>query len=334
MSQIGIDIGTISTQALRWHDGGWTTEQVPPRGARFARVIAALPAADSFLRVVVLPEIASHDVAAAVRWEMQRVLPYPVDKAVLDYIPLDPGRSSEVRQLHTRRQSPEGVQRRYAVTGATISAVDSRMQHLRQRGIRVKSLESEWITLWRLALVAAQRTAVACGVVDLGASGTRLLIVDSEGVPVVAHEVRTGVAALVEEIARRLQITEEQAKTASLGELADDLGVLNDSPALASLVGEISRAVRHASRRTEGDGFELYAIGGGACWLGLRRTVEQAIGVSATLPGDGAGWLSGLSPATAIAGFLALYGESLDNVDASLPQVAAPVVREGDHFAI
>ncbi|HEY8415150.1 MAG TPA: hypothetical protein VIK99_05195 [Thermaerobacter sp.] len=277
--------------------------------------MASLPTEESIVRIVELPVLRSREVPAALRWELQRVLPFSVDDAVFDYAELPAHLAGLGRPPGPGAPLPGGQEtlprRRYAVSGALEEAVQRRLAQLRELGIRPAVLEPEWVTLWRLAVELAGGEAALCGVVDVGAAGTRLVLVDAAGVPVVFHRSPVGGRALDGELAAALGTTPEEAEKIKLTELASDLGPLSSSAALGELAGGLARALRRAQREVPAGAVEIWAVGGGALWPALRATLAEALGLELRVPGSSGiparSPLAALDPRWAVAGALARW---------------------------
>lgn len=217
------------------------------------------------------------------RWELQRILPFPVEEGIFDYAPLPD--SSVMQPDAGMTGSGEAARRRYAVSGGLGEAVDRRMAMLRQMGIRPAALEPEWVTLWRLATDLHAGDGVPCGVVDLGAGGTRLFVVDAAGVPVAFHRSPVGGRVLDQELASMLGTSTEEAERLKTTEFAADLGPLASSRALGELAGDLARALRRVQQEVGSVTVELWAVGGGALWPALREVLTEALGLQLLLPG-------------------------------------------------
>ncbi|HEY8416196.1 MAG TPA: pilus assembly protein PilM, partial [Thermaerobacter sp.] len=272
-------------------------------------LVASLPAEESVFRIVELPVLRPREVPAALRWELQRILPFSVDEGVFDYAELPSGPPGAAGP------GPGGEgdlpRRRYAVSGGLEEAVQRRLARLRELGIRPTVLEPEWVTLWRLATDLAGDEAALCGVVDLGAAGTRLVLVDAAGVPVVFHRSPVGGRALDRELASALGTTPEEAEQLKFTELASDLGPLSASTALAELAGDLARALRRAQREVPLGAMEVWAVGGGALWPALRAALVGALDLELRVPGSSdvptRSPLAALDPRWVLAGALARW---------------------------
>lgn len=310
--RFGVDVGTTGTRWASCDESG--SVQVLPQPAR-GPVVASLPAEESVVRIVELPVLRPREVPAALRWELQRVLPFSVEDAVFDYaeLPAHPPGAGGRPGPGDPLPGGEGTlpRRRYAVSGGLEEAVRRRLARLHQLGIRPAVLEPEWVTLWRLAVELGAGEAALCGVVDLGAAGTRLALVDAAGVPVVFHRSPVGGRALDRELASALGTTPEEAEKLKLTELASDLGPLSSSAALGELAGDLARALRRAQREVPSGAVEVWAVGGGALWPALRGALAEALDLELRVPGSpgvpARSPLAAQDPRWALAGALARW---------------------------
>lgn len=242
-------------------------------------VVATLPAEECVFRLIELPslQLGGREAIASLRWELQRILPFPVDEGVFDFVSLADGRTGD--------PAGDGPSRlRYAVSGARLEAVDARMAALRQLGVRPAVLEPEWVTLWRIAL-ELRPPGAASGVLDLGESGSRLMVVDPDGVPFAFHRSRVGGRLLTEELASAIGVAPAEAENLKISEFAEDLGPLATGAALGELAGDLVRALRRVQQEFSSGPVEMWAVGGGALWPALRTALSEALALELRRPG-------------------------------------------------
>ena len=318
---LGVDAGTTGTRWVLFQPRARML--IPLDRPRRGRVVAALPADQAVFRTVELPRLGRRERLAALRWELQRILPVAVDDAVFDYIELGEDAGGVASALRAARSQPaETVSRqtggvRYVVSGAPVATVDQRLEELRRQGIHPTVLEPEWVTLWRCAALLGQGRPEPAGtaVIDFGATATRLVVVDAQCRLVAFHRSPVGGQALEEDLARSLGADLAEVRSLIPTELAHDFGPLQRSQAAIGLLGDLARALRRvrAERLVKGN-LELWAIGGGAAWPALRAAVAEALGEPLRVTGDasvqaagGTIPLLGLAPRWVLAGALALW---------------------------
>ena len=282
----GVDVGSTGIRWARWRFGGGVE---PVNGPGRGPVAAALSADEAIFRVVELPPLPKREASSALRWELQRILPFPVDEGIFDFQELQhEGGTTSPSESPAQVAAGSGSRRvRYAVSGGPLEAVDRRYRELRRLGVRPSILEPEWVTLWRSAvmLLLAGEPGQACAVIDLGASSTRLLVIGPEGHPVAFHRSPVGGDAIDRELVNILNTEPVEARRVKESELAEDLGPLAGRPILGQLAGEFARALRRARQDTGTHRLSVWAIGGGARWGALVHLLEEATGYPLSVPG-------------------------------------------------
>ncbi|WP_203530691.1 hypothetical protein [Thermaerobacter sp. PB12/4term] len=297
----GVDLGTTGLRWVWWSPAGGVE---PVREGGRGPVAASLPVDEAIFRVLPLPPVSRRELAAALRWELQRILPFPVDDAIFDYVVIPdaaagltaggrflagegagPAAAGQGR-LAGLESGPEGGQ--VVVAGAAVPAVDARFRALRQHGIRPQVLEPEWVTWWRVArfLQITVPAGHACGVVDLGATASRLIVVDPDGRPVAFHRSAAGGIAIDTELAGRLAVPVAELRRLKDAELAGDTGVLSGCGSVVELLGDVARLLRRSRQETAGAPLVLWAAGGGARWPALVTLLAEAVGDTVRVPGE------------------------------------------------
>lgn len=301
----GADAGSTG---VRWAfsdgEGNVRVAEAVTRGP----VVATLRADECLFRVIELPRLGAREVVASIRWELQRILPFPVEEGVFDFAPLP--ESGGGRAVAENAEGMELPRQRYAVSGSRLEVVDQRLAALEHLGIRPAALEPEWVTLWRLAL-DFQAEGLACGVVDLGESGSRLMVVDPSGVPFAFHRLQVGGRALTQALASAIGAPPEEAERLKTTEFAHDLGPLAASTALSELATDLARALRRVQQELRSVPVEIWAAGGGALWPALRAVLSEALSLEMQVPGTPEAVerspVGALDPRWALAGELARW---------------------------
>lgn len=335
-TSLGVDVGTTGPRWALFRPRAGTVAELD--GPRRGRVVAALPADQTVFRTVEVPPLGRRERMAALRWELQRILPVAVDDAVFDYVELADGAGGSPDAGPVAAAEGEATRRaggvRYAVSGAPAAVVDRRLDQLRRLRIRPSVLEPEWVTLWRCAWLLGQShpESISIALIDFGATSTRVMVVDAGGRPVAFHRSGVGGLALEDDLVRTLGGDRAGVRHLMETELVHDLGPLQRSRVLVGLLGDLARALRRVrTERQVQDGLELWAIGGGAAWPALRETVAETLGepVRTTGPGKPADlrpWspLLGLPPRWVLAGTLALWPAGSSDLARSVVVVPPP----------
>jgi len=265
---------------------------------RNAPTAVSLPTSSLVTRSVSLPPLTPREQRAALYLELDRMAGIVPEETVGDWLPLAiprDGKGETEGQVHlllTARQS-----------GVNAVGCALRAAHLRPAAV-----EPEPATLFRLAqLLAKPEEGEAEVLVDLGASATRLLVIQRDEL-LLFREVSVGGTHLTQALASQLGVAVAEAEVLKRTEYQE--GVWPDLFGTVSvrLVSEVERSLRYIEHRFGLDGYgALHLVGGGARWPFLRGVMEAAVGRQAegkvVLP------VGETDPALATATALALWQE-------------------------
>lgn len=250
-------------------------------GTRERRCVLAVGAPDSAFAVVRFPAMGARERRRAARYEASRLVPFPVDEAVLRIVDLDEGRC--------------------ALAAARRAALDARLAAVRRAGLRPVAVDDAAFALTRAY-------AGYDAIVDFGERATTL-VVPSNPLPSV-RSVATGGRALTAAIVAALAIDEgsaEQRKRsmglAGAGDHARD-----------ALVDQLATALIEARADGRTDLRSIALTGNGARLPRLATDLERALSIPVrlcalaparcSLPAD---VLNAASPDWALAYGLALW---------------------------
>lgn len=243
-------------------------------GKRFGRdrfCIASLPEEKSFVRVVELPNIKSEDVARALRWEVEGVIPLPIDDIYYDFEPVP-------ASLPDRRE--------ILITAFPRVIVETYHSALRQAGFTPLALELESQAISR-AVVEASAVLDPAIIIDIGANRTSFIIF-AAGSLVFTKSIRIGGRNFENAIANRLGVSADEAKAVKIetglskryrdGQVFEAL-----SPHLDAIVAELERQMQfyneRAGRRPDRreDIRRIILCGGDANLIGIEKHIATAV---------------------------------------------------------
>lgn len=126
-------------------------------------VVASIPEAESFMRVVSLPEMEESEIAEAVQWEVAQHIPFGLEKVYIDWQPIrsDTG-------LHPGLEVLVGV--------AEKRVVDPLYAILTGRGLDVAALELESQAIIRSLLSQELRQKSGLLIIDIGGTTTNIVV--------------------------------------------------------------------------------------------------------------------------------------------------------------
>ncbi len=148
------------------------------------------------VREISVPNLPERKLRAALPFQVRDALPIPVERAVLDFYPLEPSDTAEtVRGL---------------LIAAPKDAVLAAVRVVERAGLRVGRVDLASFALLR---ATAQLDGEVEAIVDIGARSTNE-IVHADGVPLIARTIPRGGADITDTIAEELNLSAADAETA------------------------------------------------------------------------------------------------------------------------
>lgn len=278
-------------------------------GLRKVLAAVAMPSSAMATKVVNLPPLSNRERQAAFQLEMERFLNLDDRDVVGDYIPL------------AEEDANSGNQESYLLMAIQQKWINLLRTVLKGAHVHPEAIEPEPVTLFRLLqLLSRSRTEGTHVLVDLGASGTRV-VVARKGQLLLFRELAVGGNHLTAALARALNMEWHEAETLKRSRYQEAEEIPELSAEAEHLRKEIERSLRYVERERGIEGYNgLYIVGGGAEWPFMRRLVERAVGLRAreelVLPGGA------VAPSLAQAAALAFYRQVI-------PEMLAPAQAHG-----
>jgi type IV pilus assembly protein PilM len=305
---VGLDIGSSTIKGVQLTTAGqacrvaaFATEPMPPgvladgvlmdapavaaairrllerTSFRSANVAAALPGKSAVVKRITLPAMTSSELDAAIRWEAEQHIPFPLSDVHLHYETLastgDGARNMDVLLVAARRESVGALAAVIADAGHAATVVD----------VGALALQNAY-TANRLG---GRGSTVA--LLDVGASATTVtIVVDRE--PAFVRHVSLGGQAYTEALQAAFDMSfeaAEEAKTRSPGagaHPAEMEAVLHATT--GALVGEIRSTLEFFRSATGAERIDrLFVCGGGSLVPGLVEVLRQRLDIP-TVPLD------------------------------------------------
>ncbi len=236
------------------------------------RVVVSIPESLVYTKVMSFPVMSSPELATAIRWEAEQVIPYPIDKLELSWVVMYKPKNN----LSTEKMRVLVV----AVPSKISSAYVNFMDLL---GLEVVRVENETVSLVRSMLIARKISGVSL-VVDLGFSNTKMVVADTNQI-YTNYLSSLGGMAFTRIIAESFKLAVGQAeeykraygldKTQFEGKLFTAV-----EPVLSGLVGDIKKVIAsylasYPDRRID----RLILTGGGAFLKGLVPVLTEQTGL-------------------------------------------------------
>ena len=157
-------------------------------------VVLGVTSSQVLVREMTLPNLPAGELKQTLPFQVRELLPMPVEKALLDFYPLeDPGSAETVLGL---------------VVAAPKESVLTTVRTVEKAGLRVKSVDLASFAILRAAAVL--RSPVE-GIADLGAHASTI-VVHADGRPLIVRTVPRGGVELTSVLAERLSISTDEAE--------------------------------------------------------------------------------------------------------------------------
>ncbi len=298
IDRVGLDFGRTALRAVRYRRSPWGQESVthvaadlPPaasdrsldgharrtaflgalqrfvgeQGLRGPAVTTALPVHDLFIRSVSLPFRDPKKLAEVVPFEIENLIPLPLEDVVIESLALPPPST--------------GSAERPATTDLLVAAVPRRVLADHMQLCADAGLEGAAVTVDALALYSALRwlhrtdrtPPSECVVIDLGATSTTLCVT-FQGRPWVMRSVLWGVTHLVDALAVRLNTAAHEAERQLPGLTAPQL-----EPLLAPLLKEIQLTLHAYEANCQTRVWQCLVCGGGSRIKGLASVIARQL---------------------------------------------------------
>lgn len=233
------------------------------------KAVAALPNFAVFTQIMDLPTMSSKDLAAAVRWEAKKIVPWPLEEMILDW-----------KQLPPLNNEPAKTNIKVLLIAAPKNLVARYMEIFKLAGLSLLSLETEAFAVARSLMVSDVRSVM---IVDLGAFTTDIAVV-VDGVPVVNRSLDVGGNTLTQAIARSLNVNEQRAEQfkRDFG-LALEPGSGNIPQTIEAALSPVLNEVKYLFDLYQGQGtapIQKVVLTGGSAYLpSLPRFLQELLKV-------------------------------------------------------
>lgn len=257
------DLASILKDGLRTADGRKVNQRY---------CVASLPEEKSFVRVIELPSVKREDLARAIRWEVEGVIPMRLDEIYYDFSPISLAESGDHIDV--------------LITAFPRGLVDSYSQVLKTSDFRPMALELESQAISR-AIISADLGRSALVIVDVGATRTSFIIfvqgsvIFTKTIGVGGRDFEAAISNALKvsrEEARRIKIEVGLSKNYRSGAVFDALAPLVDS-ITAELKQELEFYANFPSLRRKSlpDIEKVVLCGGDANLVGLEKHVSTTI---------------------------------------------------------
>jgi len=230
------------------------------------RVALSVPASKTFTRTISLPQVNDEDISEAVTIEAEQYIPIPIDNLYLDYVVIQKTeKNTDVLAVAAPRK-----------------IVDSYIELTQILGLEAIGFDTSILAAARLFERQDEHNDIPAVLVDFGSMSTDITVYD-KGV-IVTSTVTTGGDMFTQAIAKKLDVTEEEAhiiktkygisKSKKQAEIMESIRPLVDQ-----MAKEIQRMIRYHEERSMSKQKigQIIAMGGGANLPGLSDYLTNAI---------------------------------------------------------
>ncbi|MDQ7789324.1 MAG: type IV pilus assembly protein PilM [Clostridia bacterium] len=147
----------------------WLADAVEMAGIKNQEVIAALSADKVITRQIQLPLMPEKELASAVTFEAEKLIPVPLSDLIVRYVKLG------------ETEGEEGRQQDILLAAVPIEVVQSFYEMFIQAGVVITALDLQPLALWRALSGVVGSSAPPDGtaaIVDIGAANTTFIVVD------------------------------------------------------------------------------------------------------------------------------------------------------------
>jgi type IV pilus assembly protein PilM len=218
-------------------------------------VVVSLPESAVFTRSLRFPLLTDQEIASAVKWQAEDIIPIPLKDAIFQHVVLE------------RRENTQPPEVSVLVVAAPRILVEKYVKLLGMAGLTAVGVETELLALSR-SLSVPNKTIL---IIDFGAKATNMAIVKNEKL-VFSRTIPTAGDAITRSISQNLSIdpaqAEEYKKTYGLNPMQLEGKVMNSIlPVFKIVVEEIKKAEHFYQTDEKGEMPSITVLSGGSAGL-------------------------------------------------------------------
>lgn len=248
------------------------------------RAIAGLPISAVFNSIISIPSATPKELKMAVELQARKLLPYPLEEAVLDYKVLNKGKAEG---------SPLGKEDvakslRILLTAAPKNLIDKYVEIFKAAKLELLYLETEAFGLIR-SLIGKDSATIA--ILDIGATKTNILIVE-KGAPIVTRSINLGGLVITKTLSEIMKVGIKEAESLKRDARHAENGGSGAAPVLPksieSLLVPVVNEIRysfnlHLSENGGGRVEKIILTGGAALYPYLPEFFSRALNIKVFL---------------------------------------------------
>lgn len=289
-TQIAIDIGSYSVKAVAISHAKTTplllSFSIKPIGDNIIKAVSQAHAELGFTRIKVvtsisgpmviaryidIPSMSEEELAGAIRFEAEKVIPYDISEVLLD--------SAKIEDL-------DGNRMHIVIVAAKKDLVDSRMKIISEAGLEPLILDVDSFALANAFINTRIDNTSVCGLLDIGFNKSSLNIV-RDGKTYLSRDINIGSKEIAKLIADNLSLPESEAlkvledKLAGFEELAEDERKLIEAPiadVLSRLADEAVLSFDFYENQHENNVTKVFISGGMSMFKVIEDFLKESLG--------------------------------------------------------
>lgn len=235
-------------------------------------VVLSIPEALVFSRILRLPIMSTPELASAIKWELDQVVPFPPDEIEISWVVID-----------KPKKNTGDEKMKVFVVAVPKKVSDSYISFLGMTGLEPERIENEVLSLARGLGNFTENKGVSL-VIDIGASSTKMVMVENNQI-YISHVVPLAGMAMTRMISEAFKIPLNQAeeykrtygidKTQVEGKIYNVLNGLIDS-----MVVEIKKVMANFGNLEKDKRIERIVLVGGTAFLkGITTVLVERTGL-------------------------------------------------------
>jgi type IV pilus assembly protein PilM len=234
-------------------------------------VIAALPEAAIFTRLILLPDLPEDQIEQSLFYEARQYLPIPPSDVQLDYLKI-------AKKTVDNKNMVQAL-----LVAAPKTVVNKYMDVISRAGLELIAMETETMATTR-AITHNQQLDGSTLIIDFGANGTDLSVVKGQ-YPIFSQSLATGSDALTKAIASDFGLEYSQAEQYKrtyglLPEQADGKIAKSLYPVMQIIINEINKTLNYfRAHLQESTPKKIFIVGDGAKLPGLGEYLSKSLGI-------------------------------------------------------
>lgn len=245
-------------------------------GISTKNVICSLPESKAFLRVVTIPHMEDNEVAEAIKWEIEAVIPLSIDQVYYDW--------QVLKQQVTKKNNQMDV----VIVAVSKKYIDDHTEILRDANLTTYGFELESVAQ-ATSLLRDNEHGITSMIIDIGDKSTSFVIT-VDNIPVFTSSIPLSADSLTKSIEQTFGITYREAENIKImygiGSVFKNDHVFQATNAVVeNFVTEAKKSIDfYVSGLKYSDGIDRIIIcGGGAKTVGLAPYLSRRLGYNIEL---------------------------------------------------